>query len=62
MKNLLQWLNDEYGTTIIISSHNLNYIYDVSTRILLLERGIIIKDVVNVNAENLSEITRYFID
>lgn len=60
MKHLLQMLNTEFGTTIIISSHNLNYIYDVSSRILLLERGIIIKDVNSSNKENLSEISRYF--
>ena len=31
-------------TTIIISSHDLNHVTDVSTRILLMEKGIIIKD------------------
>ena len=62
MKHLLQWLNHQYNTTIIISSHNLNYVYDVSSRILLLEKGVIIKDVLNMNGENLSEIIRYFND
>lgn len=60
MKYLLQWLNTQFGTTIIISSHNLNYIYDVSSRILLLEKGVIIKDVDNINTENTSDISSYF--
>lgn len=60
MKHLLQWLNTQYNTTIIISSHNLNYVYDVSSRILLLERGIIIKDVINKNSKDLSDISQYF--
>jgi len=60
MKHLLQWLNTQFGTTIIISSHNLNYIHDVSSRILLLEKGVIIKDVDNKNTENISDIFQYF--
>jgi ABC-2 type transport system ATP-binding protein len=60
MKRLLQALNTECGTTIIISSHNLNYINDVSSRILLMEKGIIIKDIVNDNPDNISDIYRYF--
>jgi len=60
MKYLLQWLNAQFGTTIFISSHNLNYIHDVSSRILLLEKGIIIKDIMNKDLENISEIYNYF--
>jgi len=60
MKYLLQWLNAQYETIIIISSHNLNYVNDVSSRILLMEKGSIIKDVMNKESENISEIYRYF--
>ena len=60
MKYLLQWTNTQFGTTILISSHNLNYIHDVSSRILLLRNGIIIKDVMNKDLENVSEIYHYF--
>jgi len=60
MKYLLQTLNTQQGTTIIISSHNLNYVHDVSSRILLLEKGLIIKDVDNKNNENISDIYQYF--
>jgi ABC-2 type transport system ATP-binding protein len=60
MKNLLQWLNSQFGATILISSHNLNYIHDVSSHILLLEKGIIIKDVANKDIGGISDIYRYF--
>jgi len=60
MKYLLQWMNRKYGTTILMSSHNLNYINDVSSRILLMEKGLIIKDVRDVNTENILEIYNYF--
>lgn len=60
MKHLLQWLNTQFGTTILISSHNLNYVHDVSSRILLLEKGVIIKDVINKSAENIADVYQYF--
>jgi len=60
MKHLLQSLSTQIGTTIVISSHNLNYIYDVSTRILLLEKGHIIRDVVNKDSEDISKLYQYF--
>lgn len=59
MKRLLNWHHDEYNSTIIISSHNLNYVNDVSTRILLLEKGIVINDTINSN-ESISDILEYF--
>jgi len=60
MKHLLQWLNGEFETTILISSHNLNYIHDVSSRILLMEKGIVIKDIANNDSGNITDIYHYF--
>ena len=60
MKYLLHWLNSQFATAIFISSHNLNYIHDTSSRILLLEKGIIIKDISNKDTKNMSDIYRYF--
>jgi len=60
MKRLLQWLNTQFGATILISSHNLNYINDVSSRILLLEGGVIIKDIISADKESISEVYHYF--
>ncbi len=45
--------------TILISSHDLNHVTDVSTRILLMEKGLIIKDL-NTNQDTLQELENYF--
>jgi ABC-2 type transport system ATP-binding protein len=60
MNCLLHQLHQEFNTTILISSHNLNHITDVSTRILLMEKGLILKDIDNSNKEALSELEMYF--
>ncbi len=49
LKKLLVRYNEETGATIIISSHNLAHTEDISTRIALLEHGVIIKDLDNRN-------------
>ena len=53
-------MNRELGTTTIISSHNLNFVADISSRILLLERGMIIKDLSNNQENIISELNNYF--
>jgi ABC-2 type transport system ATP-binding protein len=58
LKMKLKKLNDE-GVTILISSHDLKHITEICTRILLLEKGIIIKDQ-NTNIETLEELESYF--
>lgn len=50
----------ELGTTVIISSHNLNFVADISTRILLLEKGKLIKDLRNENGAAIAELNEYF--
>ncbi|RYE19532.1 MAG: ABC transporter ATP-binding protein [Sphingobacteriales bacterium] len=59
LKNLLKELNTQQGTTTIVSSHDLNHITDVSDRILLMEKGIIIKDIAT-NSSTLAELEDYF--
>ncbi len=56
IKKLMQTM----GTTTLISSHNLNHITDLSTRILLMEKGSIIKDIPNKNGEAFTELESYF--
>lgn len=60
IKKLIKLQNTEYKTTVIISSHNLEHIIDVSNRIILLERGGIIKDILNINLDAHSEVMNYF--
>ncbi len=50
----------ELGTTVIISSHNLNFVADISSRILLLEKGHLIKDLNNVEGQAIAELNEYF--
>ncbi|RYY33219.1 MAG: ABC transporter ATP-binding protein [Sphingobacteriaceae bacterium] len=59
LKNLLKDLNKQNGTTTIVSSHDLNHITDVSDRILLMEKGVIIKDIAT-SSSTLAELEDYF--
>ena len=52
--------NRETGATILISSHNLQHTVDISTRITLLEKGKIIKDMSNENGSARAELENYF--
>lgn len=58
LKNLLKNLNSK-GVTTIVSSHDLNHVTDVSGRILLMEKGRIIKDI-ETGSSTLTELESYF--
>jgi len=60
IKKMLQKMNEELGTTIFISSHNLQHIMDISSRVLLLEKGLILKDIDNIDDEAKLELDNYF--
>ncbi|MCL1934702.1 MAG: ABC transporter ATP-binding protein [Candidatus Azobacteroides sp.] len=60
ISNYLYELNKRSGTTMIISSHNLECIFNISSRILLLEKGKIIKDSSSVNQDLKEELENYF--
>jgi ABC-2 type transport system ATP-binding protein len=59
LKNMLKELNKAQGITNIVSSHDLNHITDVCDRILLMEKGVIIKDIAT-NSSTLKELENYF--
>ncbi|MFC0516851.1 ABC transporter ATP-binding protein [Mucilaginibacter angelicae] len=59
LKNLLKDLNKNKGVTTIVSSHDLNHITDVCDRILLMEKGVIIKDIAT-SSSTLNELEEYF--
>lgn len=48
------------GMTMLISSHNLDHIVEVSNRILLMEGGKIIKDINNKEGEAATLLNEYF--
>ena len=57
---LIRQMNEQLGTTVIISSHNLSFVSEISTRILLLEKGRIIKDLNNHDGSATKELEEYF--
>jgi ABC-2 type transport system ATP-binding protein len=59
LKNILKDLNKNKGVTTLVSSHDLNHITDVCERILLMEKGVIIKDIAT-SSSTLSELEAYF--
>lgn len=59
LKNLVKDLSGGKNLTTIISSHDLNHVTDVCERILLMEKGKIIKDIAT-NSNTLSELEEYF--
>ena len=60
LKHVLTNYNKETGATILISSHNLQHTIDISTRITLLEKGVVIKDLSNVEGSAKTELENYF--
>ena len=57
---LIRQMNEQLGTTVIISSHNLSFVSEISTRILLLEKGVVIKDLPNHDSSATKELEDYF--
>ena len=60
LKHELVEYNRQTGATILVSSHNLAHTIDISTRIALLEKGRIIKDMSNKDASVRTELENYF--
>ena len=60
LKHVLTDYNKETGATILISSHNLQHTIDISTRIALLEKGHIVRDLSNADGSAKAELENYF--
>lgn len=60
LKHLLREYNRETGATILLSSHNLAHTVDISTRIVLLEHGSILRDLPNTDGSVEKELEDYF--
>jgi ABC-2 type transport system ATP-binding protein len=56
---MIKALIEKKPMTILVSSHDLNNITDVCTRILLMEKGAIIKDL-RTSSDTLNELEDYF--
>jgi ABC-2 type transport system ATP-binding protein len=59
LRNLLKSKNRKDGSTILISSHNINHVAEICTRVILLEGGKIISDI-QTDSGSMSEIEQYF--
>ena len=59
LKNIVKELSREQQITTIVSSHDLNHVTEVCDRILLMEKGKIIKDIAT-NSNTLQELELYF--
>ncbi len=57
--HMMKEQNERKPMTILISSHDLNHITEVCTRILLMEKGGIIKDL-QTSSDTLNELGDYF--
>lgn len=60
LKHLLREYHQEIGATILVSSHNLNHTVDISSHIILLEHGQIIRDLQNRDGSTEKELEAYF--
>ena len=60
MLRLLRDLNKEFGTTMILSSHNIELVSEISSRIILLEKGMVKKDISATAGEAIEELRTYF--
>ncbi len=59
LKRFLNDLQTRLNMTMLISSHDLNHVTEVCKRIVVLEKGKIVKDL-NTNADTLKELESYF--
>lgn len=59
IKRLLADLQKQQNITMLISSHDLNHISEVCSRIVVLEHGVIVRDIMT-GADTLRELENYF--
>lgn len=59
LKRLLNDLQEAKGTSMLISSHDLNHVTEVCKRIVVLEKGQVVKDIQR-SEDTLKELENYF--
>ena len=60
LKHLLLNYHQTTGATILVSSHNLQHTVEISNRVALMEKGSIIKDLLNIHRQAEKELEDYF--
>lgn len=59
LKNLIRLWSQDESVTFLISSHDLSHTTEVCNRIVVLNKGVVIKDI-NTSPETLKELENYF--
>ena len=59
LKEIIKDLSKEKDTTVLVSSHDIQDVTEVCERIVLLEKGKVIKDIVT-SPKTLKELETYF--
>ncbi len=59
LRHVLQQQSRDFGTTLLVSSHDLLHVTEVCSRILLIEEGQIVRDI-STSSESLPELEHYF--
>ncbi len=61
LKKLLKEYKAQHQASILVSSHNLHHTTDISDRIVLMEKGEIIKNIDEVTETSIKELENYFL-
>ncbi len=59
LKQLLKTLTDDHDVTLLVSSHDLNHVTEVCERIVVLDKGLVVKDI-ETSSQTLQELESYF--
>ncbi|MGB0776903.1 MAG: ABC transporter ATP-binding protein [Flavobacteriaceae bacterium] len=59
LKELLKELSQKKGITLLVSSHDLTHVTEVCERIVVLEKGQVIKDIITSD-DTLADLNNYF--
>ena len=59
LKKILKTLTTDKDVTELVSSHDLSHVTEVCERIVVLDKGVVVKDIVT-SKETLQELERYF--
>ena len=59
LKSIIKKLTEDRETIVLISSHDLNHVTEVCERIVVLDKGLVVKDI-QTSKETLKELESYF--
>ena len=59
LKKIIKTLSQKVGVTVLVSSHDLQDVTEVSDRIVLLQKGLVIKDIKKTK-KTLQDLETYF--